>query len=522
MGRGVGPPNARHRARKPALGLGAAGKAILQALAAFQEATGLSRRLRYARMEAYAPLGLGFYHRFRNEYGPVLAYTQQARQRAGTLPGGGNSGGWRGLFGGQNDFQARPADESRGAVGTFGLSVGAVAAGRAQKVALGFRLRFSSFVQARAMAAFASRRALKPLIHVLVWGLFGLTLLLFHPLTGRIIMPPQFWVKQGVMLAIWVAAFYLTAQASVPRLLLRGHTSWFAGALVATAAAVLLINYGLEKQLHLRELMDNAFHAAARSAGQGPGPRGGSGGSLGSRRSYRFDAIGTLITLLVLGISTSITVVGRWQDEAQGRAELEQQRIGSELASLKAQINPHFFFNTLNNIYALTLLDGEQARVAIHRLSRMMRYVLYETAAGPTLLSQEVAFVQDYITLMQLRFTDRVMVAFAPPAPLLDVPLAPMLLLPFVENAFKHGVAASHTSRIAVALCQPTPETLVLEVRNTRLSVPTTDLAGSNGIGLANTRRRLDLLYPGRYRLLVTERTPENEYLVELTLTVNS
>ena len=224
----------------------------------------------------------------------------------------------------------------------------------------------------------------------------------------------------------------------------------------------------------------------------------------------------------MLGISTSITVVGRWQDEAQGRAELEQQRIGSELASLKAQINPHFFFNTLNNIYALTLLDGEQARVAIHRLSRMMRYVLYETAAGPTLLSQEVAFVQDYITLMQLRFTDRVMVAFAPPAPLLDVPLAPMLLLPFVENAFKHGVAASHTSRIAVALCQPTPETLVLEVRNTRLSVPTTDLAGSNGIGLANTRRRLDLLYPGRYRLLVTERTPENEYLVELTLTVNS
>ena len=79
MGRGVGPSNARHRARKPALGLGAAGKAILQALAAFQEATGLSRRLRYARMEAYAPLGLGFYHRFRNEYGPILAYTQQAR-----------------------------------------------------------------------------------------------------------------------------------------------------------------------------------------------------------------------------------------------------------------------------------------------------------------------------------------------------------------------------------------------------------------------------------------------------------
>jgi len=366
------------------------------------------------------------------------------------------------------------------------------------------------------MADFSLRRALQPLIHVLVWGLFGLTFLLFHPLTGRIVMPPQFWVKQGVMLAVWVAAFYFTAKVSVPRLLFRGHTGWFVGALVAMAAAVLLANYGLEKQLHLRELMDRAFHAAIQPAGVGPQLRG----SRGSRGSFRSDTTGTLITLLVLGIATSITVVQRWQNEAQGRERLEQQRVLSELASLKAQINPHFFFNTLNNIYALTLLDGEQARTAIHRLSRMMRYVLYDTAAGPTLLSQEVAFIQDYITLMQLRFTDRVTVEFAPPAPLHDVPLAPMLLLPFVENAFKHGAAASRTSRIVVALRQPTPQTLELEVCNTLLPTPTADLAGSNGIGLANTRRRLELLYPGRYDLRVTERTPANEYLVELTLTV--
>ncbi|OGX90505.1 sensor histidine kinase [Hymenobacter coccineus] len=375
------------------------------------------------------------------------------------------------------------------------------------------------------MADFTFRRALQPLIHVLVWGLFGLTFLLFHPLTGRVVMPPQFWVKQGLMLAVWVGAFYLTAGVSVPRLLFRGHTGWFVGALVATAALLLLANYGLEKQLHLRELMDRAFHAAIDPAGAGPQRRGPGGPALGgglrgARSPFRFDATGTLITLLVLGISTSITVVQRWQTEAQGRERLEQQRVLSELASLKAQINPHFFFNTLNNIYALTLLDGEQARAAIHRLSRMMRYVLYDTAAGPTLLSQEVAFIQDYITLMQLRLTDRVTVEFAPPAPLHDVPLAPMLLLPFVENAFKHGAAASHTSRIVVALRQPTLHTLALEVRNTLLPTPTTDLAGSNGIGLANTRRRLELLYPGRYDLQVTERTPANEYLVELTLTV--
>ncbi|MFD1469347.1 sensor histidine kinase [Hymenobacter caeli] len=373
------------------------------------------------------------------------------------------------------------------------------------------------------MAAFSSRGALTPLIHVLVWGLFGLTFLLFHPLTGRIAMPPQFWVKQGVMLAVWVGAFYLTAQVSVPGLLLRGHAGWFAGALAATAAALLLVNYGLEKQLHLRELMDHAFHAAMQPEGP-PQPAAAEplASRLGPRNPFRFDAMGALITLLVLGISTSVAVVQRWQQEAQGRAALEQQRISSELASLKAQINPHFFFNTLNNIYALTLLDGEEARAAIHRLSRMMRYVLYETAAGPTLLSQEVAFLQDYITLMQLRLTDKVRVDFDVPAPLHDVPLAPMLLLPFVENAFKHGAAASHTSRIAVALRQPTPRQLVLEVRNTRLPTPTTDLAGSNGIGMANTRRRLELLYPGRYTLHVTERTPDDEFLVVLSLSIDN
>ncbi len=370
------------------------------------------------------------------------------------------------------------------------------------------------------MADFSLRRALQPLIHVLVWGLFGLTFLLFHPLTGRIVMPPQFWVKQGVMLAVWVGAFYLTARVSVPGLLLRGHAGWFAGALVGTAAALMLVSYGLEKELHLRELMDHAFHAAAAGP-RDADPRPAGAGFRGPRNPYHFDAMGTLITLLVLGISTSITVVQRWQDETQGRAALDQQRVSAELATLKAQINPHFFFNTLNNIYALTLLDGERARAAIHQLSRMMRYVLYDTAAGPTLLSQEVNFVQDYITLMQLRLSDRVAVSFQHPVPLHDVPLAPMLLLPFVENAFKHGAGASQASRIAVALRQPTPQQLVLEVRNTLLPTPTADLAGG-GIGLANTRRRLELLYPGRYHLHVTECTPEDEFLVELFLTVGS
>ena len=357
------------------------------------------------------------------------------------------------------------------------------------------------------MPVLTPRRYLTPLIHVLVWGLFGLTFLLFQPLTGRLTLPPQFWLKQGLMFGVWIAVFYLTAKVAVPRLLFQGRTGWFVLALVGITVAVLGFSYFLDSVLDLPALIHKAFHQVFGR------PRQERGGP-------RFDANSLLTTLFVLGISTSTTVVQKWQHDAQLRQTLEQQRVSSELSVLKAQINPHFFFNTLNNIYALTLLDGERARVALHRLSRMMRYVLYDTAGGLTLLNQEIAFVQDYITLMQLRLDDRVRVTFEKPEPVHDVPVAPMLLLPFLENAFKHGVAATQSSRIFVALRQPCANVLELEVRNSRPPVPASDLAGSNGIGLANTRRRLDLLYPGRFTLLVEPDTAAHEFRVHLTLHV--
>ncbi len=364
------------------------------------------------------------------------------------------------------------------------------------------------------MSTFSFQRVLTPLIHVLAWGLLALTLLLFQPMQGRVVLPPQYWVKQGALLLMWISAFYFTTRVSVPRLLLRGRTGWFVLALAVTAGVVVLVGRGLESALHLPELMRQAFRAAEGAAARPHRAERLRGGY--------FDVVSMLITLLVLGIATAITVVQHWQQEARLRERLDQQRVEAELSLLKAQINPHFFFNTLNNIYSLTLIDGERARAALHRLSRMMRYVLYDTASGQARLSQEVAFVQDYINLMQLRLTDRVQVTFEHPEPVREVLIAPMLLLPFVENAFKHGVAATAPSRIYIGLRQPTPRQLEIVVRNPLFAKPSTDLAGSNGIGLVNTRRRLDLLYPGRYTLQVTEKTPGNEFEVRLELVVDS
>jgi two-component system LytT family sensor kinase len=146
--------------------------------------------------------------------------------------------------------------------------------------------------------------------------------------------------------------------------------------------------------------------------------------------------------------------------------------------------------------------------------------VLYDTQSGTAPLSQELLFVRDYIDLMQLRLPENVEVRYQTPDVVQEAPIAPMLLLTFVENAFKHGVSALAPSHVHIVVRQPTASTLEVEVRNSIFPDRPVALDENHGIGLTNTRRRLALLYPDRHTLTVTEQTPEHEYYVHLTLTL--
>ncbi|QMU30019.1 sensor histidine kinase [Adhaeribacter radiodurans] len=351
------------------------------------------------------------------------------------------------------------------------------------------------------------RRNISVLIQVLVWGLVAFLVLLFQPLTSEVKLPVQFWIKQAILLGAWLGAFYLNAQVWVPRLLLPNKISWFVVAALGTAIGVVILIYLVEIGLNLPERMHQAFHqGSVRRGGKGP---------------LFYSLIGVfIITLVVLAIGTSITTVQKWQKDAQLRQLLEQEKTSTELSFLKAQINPHFFFNTLNNIYALTMINIDSSRQALHTLSRMMRYVLYETTSGTTLLSKELGFIQDYIQLMQLRLTENVKVTFYKPNPVTEVMIAPMLLLPFVENAFKHGVSTILPCHIQIKVEQHGPN-LHVNVTNTIVNEKKLVLEESSGIGLVNTRRRLDLLYSGNYQLTAGENTPENEYQVHLTINLS-
>nr|WP_068888322.1 histidine kinase [Pedobacter panaciterrae] len=343
-------------------------------------------------------------------------------------------------------------------------------------------------------------------LHFLLWMLFTFVLLFYQPLSWSITLPFQFWIKQGLVLVLLIIVFYFNSYVLVPQLLLKNNTLWFLIIIIGMAVLAGPLIKIADNLLHLPELMDKAFNQL--------------GVARPPKRGNKLDMFLLMMILLIAGISTSLTLIQKWQADKQLRESLEKEKIGSELSFLKAQINPHFFFNTLNNIYALTHVDVDKSRKALHKLSRMMRYLLYETQSGITPLSKEVSFIVDYIELMKLRLNDTTTVVFEEPVLKHDPQIAPMLFLPYIENAFKYGISTTEPSIISISLeLQDKRLTMVIKNSIFKNNAITADEYG--GIGLSNTKRRLDLLYPGRHIFSAETTDDAKTFIVKLNLTLD-
>lgn len=229
-----------------------------------------------------------------------------------------------------------------------------------------------------------------------------------------------------------------------------------------------------------------------------------------------------LPTFLIAGSSTLGKIVLDWVRHLREMQELETQTMQSELRFLKSQINPHFLFNTLNNLYALTLKKSDLAPEIVLKLSEMMRYMLYECNEKQVLLTKEVNYLQNYLDLEALRQGKSVEISFEIKGRVSNQKIAPLMFIPFVENSFKHGLS-HHISKGYVKIRLDVEEhTVRLEIENSKPeSLPLQDHSRkSGGIGLVNVRRRLDLLYPGKYELRIKE-APMN-YTIDLTLNLES
>ena len=212
---------------------------------------------------------------------------------------------------------------------------------------------------------------------------------------------------------------------------------------------------------------------------------------------YASSLVAILMSAFLAGIALLVHHVRRTMVIKQQLKEEHQKRTEAELEWLKNQLNPHFLFNTLNNISSLVQIDADKAQDAIAQLSDLMRYAMYETRREMVPIQGEVEFMRNYIELMKLRCNDKTEVNVQCSMVNGQLEVAPLLFISLIENAFKHGVSSSRPSKIDIRLEQQ-DDSLVFTCDNTNFPKDDTDRSGS-GIGLENTRRRLDLLYGGHY-----------------------
>ena len=224
-----------------------------------------------------------------------------------------------------------------------------------------------------------------------------------------------------------------------------------------------------------------------------------------------------IISILVVAAGTAFKMMSQWLNEEDRRKDVEKEQLRTEIALLRHQVSPHFFMNTLNNIHALVDINTETAKDAIIRLSTLMRYLLYDTAQGQTSLKKEIEFIESYITLMQLRFSDKVQIYVEVPHNIPDIQIPPMLFISFLENAFKHGVSYQTKSFVDFKL-KVIDNQIDCNIKNSKQKIRENFDKSYSGIGLTNIRKSLELLYTKDYLLNIIEN--DKEFEVKLTIPI--
>jgi two-component sensor histidine kinase len=316
---------------------------------------------------------------------------------------------------------------------------------------------------------------------IIVWaGVFLVPALVAWTTTGHMAQALSVFRHSARMMLPLFVLYGLNYYVLVPKFLYGGKVKWF-----YICNIVLLVGFNLFRYLPRGPMTfpDEVVH------------------QFGMRNMWAFFVgsiiAGVFIQVLMILLAVGLRHVMR-QNEREMKFEEERRKTAeAELTWLKHQLNPHFLFNTLNNISSLTQIDPDKAQESIGQLSDLLRYALYDSEAETVQLSSEIDFMDNYIDLMALRCNDLTTVEKHLEAPSRPVEVAPLLFISLVENAFKHGVNARYPSFVKVSM-QMEGDDLVFTCDNSRFEKQGTDRIGS-GIGLENMKRRLELLYPGRY-----------------------
>lgn len=344
---------------------------------------------------------------------------------------------------------------------------------------------------------FTTHRTLELLIHIICWSLFYVFPLFFVQRNNESINWHIFLIHSIVPTSLFLI-FYLNYLLLIPKLLFHERTQAF---LLINFISIITLTFGLRlwSNLHFPPPIDINRPAPPQ---------------------YIFYMRDMASLIFAAGLSVAIRMSIRWNESEAARQEAIKSRTEAELKNLRNQLNPHFLLNTLNNIYALISFDTEKAQQAIQELSKLLRYVLYENQQMYVPLSKEVDFIQNYIELMRIRVSAQVSIQtefhIQPDS---STPIAPLIFISLIENAFKHGISPTKPSFIHLILSED-KEKICCMIRNSNHPKAETDKSGS-GIGLEQVRKRLELIYPESYQWECNLSDDQKEYISVITIYLN-
>lgn len=351
---------------------------------------------------------------------------------------------------------------------------------------------------------FASTRLGKWLPHIL-----GIVLIIVLPLLAidRTNTHYKFWLySYYYQLAFLIIAFYVNFLVIVPRLYYSKKKACFLLGIILFAVLLLTL---------FQILYDVAGFENLRIQDI-PRPNRNKPSGIFGLHPKMIDQF--LLLILVLGFSTGMAIMQRTKQIENKHKEIEKARMDTELAFLKNQISPHFFFNSLNNIYALIAIDGPQAQHAVEKLSGLMRYLIYESDTKMIQLQREFEFTQNYIDLMRQRLTSKVKLDVNIMSNVPNVKIPPLIFIPFIENAFKHGVSYREQSHISIGL-RTEEDSIIFECINSIAQQMERDSIPEGGVGIQNIRKRLDLIYGETAELSM--KTKADTFSVRLVLPIS-
>ena len=341
-------------------------------------------------------------------------------------------------------------------------------------------------------------RSFMILIHLICWVLIMSFPFLFIFDQDDSSMDWQEYFRRSGPVISYCILFYLNYFMLIPKLLFRERQKRF---LAVNALAVIVFCLGI--QVWLR------YVAPAPALPPMHMPR--------VNPTIIFFLRDAFIMILTIGLAAAIRLNSKLANAENARRDAEKSRTEAELKNLRNQLNPHFLLNTLNNIYALIAFDADKAQGVVQELSRLLRYVLYDNQNGTVPLAREMDFIRDYISLMKIRLSPKVRLTTS-----FDIredsrrQIAPLIFISLIENAFKHGVSSSEESFIDISFSEQ-PDSITCTITNSCHPKNRSDKSGS-GIGLEQVRRRLELIYPGKYEWKYGTDNGTKTYFSNLTI----